>query len=56
VQLRKIMEPGEVVQLDGALPLSVVLGRADEVDVSVRGQRLDVMSMSKANVARFEVK
>jgi len=56
VQLRKIMEPGELVQLGGALPLSVVLGRADEVEVSVRGRRLDVTSMSKANVARFEVK
>lgn len=56
VQLRKVMEAGEVVQLDGALPLSVVLGRADKVDVSVRGQPLDVVSISKANVARFEVK
>lgn len=56
VQLRKVMELGEVVRLDGVLPLSVVLGRADEVDVSVRGQWLDVTSMSKANVARFEVK
>ena len=56
VQLRKIMEPGEVLQVDGALPLSVVLGRAGDMDVSVRGQRLDLPGMTKDNVARFEVK
>lgn len=56
LQLRKILEPGEQVRLKGPLPLSVVLGRADAVEVSVRGQRLDVTAMSKANVARFEVK
>lgn len=56
VQLRKILEPGEEVRLQGPLPLSVVLGRADAVDVLVRGQRLDVNAMTKTNVARFEVK
>lgn len=56
VQARKIMEAGEVAQFDGALPLAVVLGRADQVDVSVRGQRLDVTAMIQGNVARFEVK
>jgi len=56
VQLRRLLEAGEVLQLDGALPLSVVLGRADKVDVTVRGQPLDAVSMSKAHVARFEVK
>jgi cytoskeleton protein RodZ len=56
LQLRKILEPGEQVRAQGPLPLSVVLGSADDVDVSVRGQRLDVSAMSKANVARFEVK
>lgn len=56
LQLRKILEAGEQVRLMGPLPLSVVLGRADAVDVSVRGQRLDVTAMTKANVARFEVK
>lgn len=56
LQLRKILEPGEQVRAQGPLPLSVVLGRADNVDVSVRGQRLDVTALTKANVARFEVK
>jgi len=56
LQLRKILAPGEQIRLAGALPLSVVLGRADEVEVSVRGQRLDVTAITKDNVARFEVK
>lgn len=55
-QLRKTLAPGEQIRLAGVLPLSVVLGRADEVEVSVRGQRLDVTGMTKDNVARFEVK
>lgn len=56
LQLRKMLEPGEQVQSQGPMPLSVVLGRADEIAVSVRGQPLDVTAMTKANVARFEVK
>jgi cytoskeleton protein RodZ len=56
LQLRKTLYKGEIVQVSGVLPLSVVLGRADLVGVSVRGQALDVMSLAKDNVARFEVK
>lgn len=56
LQVRKTLTPGEQIQLAGALPLAVVLGRADEVDVSVRGERLDLSAVTKTNVARFEVK
>jgi cytoskeleton protein RodZ len=56
LQLRKMLAPGEQVHSQGPLPLLVVLGRADDVTVSVRGQPLDVTAMTKANVARFEVK
>jgi cytoskeleton protein RodZ len=55
-QLRKTMTAGQVLQVSGALPLSVVLGRADAVTVLVRGKPLDVTVVSKDNVARFEVK
>ena len=55
-QLRKLVVAGEVLQVSGALPLSVVLGRADMVAVLVRGKPFDVASVSKDNVARFEVK
>jgi cytoskeleton protein RodZ len=56
LQLRKMLTPGEQVQSQGPLPLLVVLGSANEVAVSVRGQPLDVTAVTKANVARFEVK
>ncbi len=56
VQVRKIMAPGEQLQFGGDLPLSVVLGRSDQMAVSVRGQPLDLTRLNKANVARFEVK
>lgn len=56
LQLRKMLEPGEQVQSQGPLPLLVVLGSANDVAVSVRGQPLDVTAVTKANVARFEVK
>jgi cytoskeleton protein RodZ len=57
LQMQRILQPGESVQLAGALPLAVVLGRADAVDVTVRGERLDVNPMTNNNnVARFEVK
>ncbi|MDB5851218.1 MAG: hypothetical protein JWP29_4970 [Rhodoferax sp.] len=56
VPLNRIVKPGETVQVAGALPLKVVIGRADAVDVQVRGQPLNLASQTKVNVARFEVK
>jgi len=55
-QLRKTLMKDEVLSVSGALPLVVVLGRADLVSVKVRGQPFDVASMAENNVARFEVK
>jgi cytoskeleton protein RodZ len=56
VQVRKTMQVGELLGASGNLPLSVVLGRADAVQVQVRGQAFDVKALAKDNVARFEVK
>ena len=56
VQVRKTLQVGEVLGASGNLPLSVVLGRADAVQVQVRGQAFDVKALAKDNVARFEVK
>lgn len=55
-QSRKTLVKDEVLSVSGALPLTVVLGRADLVSVTVRGQPFDVIPMAKDNVARFEVK
>ncbi len=56
VLLRKTLVAGETTQASGALPLSVVVGRADVTDVTVRGQNFDMASVSRDNVARFQVK
>lgn len=54
--LGRTLQPGESANVSGALPLSVVIGRADAVQVQVRGQAFDLNAVAKNNVARFEVK
>lgn len=52
----KTLYAGEALPLSGAAPLSVVLGKADAVDVMVRGKAFDALAIARDNVARFEVK
>lgn len=55
--LRRSLQAGETVGLTGRLPMSVVVGRAAGIDVSVRGQPFDLASVTgSGGVARFEVK
>lgn len=56
VVLRRTLAPGEEVGATGVLPLSAVVGRADATRVQVRGRAFDLTTVSKDNVARFEVK
>jgi cytoskeleton protein RodZ len=56
VLLRRILTAGERASASGALPLAAVVGRADAVQVQVRGQALDLIAVARDNVARFEVK
>jgi cytoskeleton protein RodZ len=56
VVFRKMLTAGETAQVDAVLPLKTVVGRADATEVSVRGVVVDLKSVSKENVARFEVK
>ena len=56
VVLSRTIAPGEAVFAAGALPLSVVVGRADATRVQVRGQAFDLAAYSRENIARFEVK
>jgi cytoskeleton protein RodZ len=55
VQLRKTLISGEVVGASGALPLAVVVGKADSLDITVAGKPFNLMAVSKDNVARFSV-
>jgi cytoskeleton protein RodZ len=56
VVLRKTLSAGESVGTDGAMPLAVIVGRADATQVRVRGKELNLGGVSRDNVARFEVK
>ncbi|WP_168224752.1 helix-turn-helix domain-containing protein [Rhodoferax aquaticus] len=56
VQLRRIVSAGETVAVSGTLPLSVVIGRVDAVEVEVRGSKFGLSEIARDNVARFEVK
>jgi cytoskeleton protein RodZ len=54
--LRKTLAAGETATAaSGALPLWVVVGRADHMEVEVRGQRLKLEPSAPDNVARFKV-
>lgn len=56
VVLQRNLAPDEQVAVSGALPLAVVIGRADATEVFVRGKPYELGSVSRENVARFEVK
>lgn len=56
VVLRKIMAGGESAGANGALPLTVTIGKVDQTEVEVRGKKFDLRPVSKDNFARFEVK
>ncbi len=56
VLLRRTLIAGESATAAGEVPLAVVIGRADAIEVQVRGQLFDAQAKSKDNVARFEVK
>lgn len=55
-QVQRMLKTGDVLSFSVAPPYSVVLGRADSVEVSVRGQPFDVMPYARNSVARFQVK
>jgi cytoskeleton protein RodZ len=55
VLLQRSLEAQESVAFSSDLPLTVVIGRADEVTVKVRDQDLDLQPWTRGNVARFEV-
>lgn len=56
VQVRKTMVQGEIITVSGVMPLAVIVGRASNMDVQVRGEPFDLSRLAKDNVARFEVK
>lgn len=55
IMLDRILAAGESATISGKLPLSVVVGRKDAMEVFVRGNPYDLVPVSRGNVARFEV-
>ena len=56
VILRRMLATGEAAGVSGMLPLAAVVGRADTTSVQVRGKPFELISHTRNNVARFEVK
>lgn len=56
VVMDRAFRAGESASVSGAPPLVVVVSRANLMQVQVRGQAFDLASVTKNNVARFEVK
>lgn len=55
-QVQRMLKAGDSLEFSAAPPYSVVVGRADAVQVTVRGQSFDVMPLARNSVARFQVK
>lgn len=51
-----VLNAGDVKRLPVFLPVSVVVGRSDAVQLSVQGQPFDLKPHTQVNTARFEVK
>lgn len=56
ITLRRLLAAGQAAAANGAVPLRVTVGRADQTSVVVRGKPFDGDSLVRDNVLRFEVK
>lgn len=54
--VQRMLKAGDVLDFSSAPPYSVVIGRADVAQVSVRGKAMDIMPYARNSVARFEVR
>ncbi|HEX7439823.1 MAG TPA: helix-turn-helix domain-containing protein [Caldimonas sp.] len=54
--LSRLINPGENVELDGAVPLKVKIGNAAGTEVIFRGQVLELAPFTRDNMARLELK
>lgn len=54
--LSRHMQPGETVSLDGVPPLKLRIGNAANVQLSYKGQSVDLSAHMRSNVARLELK
>lgn len=55
VLLSRIVQPGEMVGLDGAGPIRLTIGNASATQLSFRGQSINLAPNTRDNVARVEL-
>ncbi len=56
VLVSRNLEAGETLGLDGLLPLQVVIGNASATQVTYKGTAIELLSRSRDNVARFDLR
>lgn len=56
VLLSRMLQAGEAVGLDGALPLRATIGNAGGTQVSFRGKPVELAAFTRDNVAKLELK
>ncbi len=54
--LSRLLQPGEAVPIDGALPMKVRIGNASGTQLSFRGQPVALAPFTRDNIARLELK
>lgn len=54
--ISRVLQPGESIGLDGALPLKIKVGNARGTQVVFKGQPLELAASTRDNVARLELK
>jgi len=55
VLVSRVVQPGESVGVDGAVPIKLTIGNARATQVSLRGQPVDLGASTRDNVARLEL-
>ena len=56
ILLSRVLQPGETVALNGAMPLRVKVGNVAGTQLSFRGVAVDLAASTRDNVARLELK
>lgn len=54
--LSRLLQPGEAVGVDGAMPLKVTVGNAGVTQLSFRGKPIELAGFTRDNVARLDLK
>jgi len=55
VLLSRLLQAGEAVTVDGAMPLRLTIGNAAGTELDFRGQKVDLVARTRDNVARLEL-